>query len=234
MPDETTAVADAAAAALKEDNADGVAAKLAADQAAEKAAADKAANGEDKDATAKAAADKVVADKAAAEAAKGDLSEKLAGAPETYEAFTAEDGAEIDKGLLERLTPLAKELGLTQDKAQALVNSETARLKDEVAAEDQAWKDMQTEWRDASKADKEIGGTKYDETVGNAVAFIKAFGNEAFVEAMKVTGVINHPEFLRTFSKAGAAIGEDKMHIGDAPKASERSQAQRIFPNHGT
>src|SRR3546814_5726483 len=44
------------------------------------------------------------------------------GAPEAYEAFAVPDGMELDQAALDRFSPKFKELGLSQDKAQALVS----------------------------------------------------------------------------------------------------------------
>src|SRR3546814_17263573 len=44
------------------------------------------------------------------------------GAPEAYEAFAVPDGMELDQAALDRFSPKFKELGLSQEKAQAQVS----------------------------------------------------------------------------------------------------------------
>lgn len=240
MPDDITG--DVSGNVFQGTAEEQAAAQAATDKAAsDKAVTDKAAS--DAAAVTKTAADKAAADKTAADktaADKGGLADALDKgdvtkhqAPKEYEAFTAEDGAEIDKALLERVTPLAKSLNLSQENAQLLVNAEMKRAQNEITADDKAWETVQKGWRDTSMADKDIGGTKYGESVGQAVAFLNRFGSPELIEMMKTTGIRNHVEILRIFSKAEKAIGEGSIHTGGAPKSGEKTQAERMFPTQG-
>src|SRR3546814_5171527 len=81
---------------------------------------------------------------------------------------------ELDQAALDRFSPKFKELGLSQDKEQALVSlyAEHIQALGEGAGEafDKAYaerKQAETaeqseQWLDAVKADKEIGGDKFD------------------------------------------------------------------------
>src|SRR3546814_11044618 len=81
---------------------------------------------------------------------------------------------ELDQAALDRFSPKFKELGLSQDKAQALVSlyAEHIQALGEGAGEafDKAYaerKQAETaeqseQWLDAAKAEKAIGGDKFD------------------------------------------------------------------------
>lgn len=139
--------------------------------------------------------------------------------PETYE-FKAPEGVALDEGAIAVFTPIFKEAGLTQDAAQKMVDT-FATFQAERAAK------QATDWLEASKADKEIGGTKFAESSALAqVAFAK-FATPELKEFVEASGLGNHPELLRMFVRIGKASGE-------APHVQVREQAppvSRLYPN---
>jgi hypothetical protein len=154
------------------------------------------------------------------------------GAPENYEDFKLPEGMEIDKVGMEKFTPLAKELNLTQDQAQKLVDIQTAALAEANEAAQEAWDATQTKWREAAENDKEYGGDKFDANVASAMKFLKALGTPELMQALADTGVGNHPEFIRLCVRAGNAISEDNVIPGGAHGAIvEKTAAATLFPN---
>jgi uncharacterized protein (DUF4415 family) len=155
------------------------------------------------------------------------------GAPEKYEAFKTPEGIQIDQAVLERFSPLAKELGLTQEAAQKLIDFQSEYALHAQKTEQAAWDQMQTDWVNAAKTDKEIGGPAFNENVGYASKAIKQFGTAELKAAMDATGVGNHPEFIRVFAKIGKAMSEDKFLVSNAEvPASPKSWAETLFgPN---
>ncbi len=151
------------------------------------------------------------------------------GSPETYETFTLPDGIEVDTAALESFVPLAKQLKLTQDEAQAVVDYEAKRVKEFTASQETAWNDMQTEWRTATQSDKEIGGPAFDQSLANAKKFLGAYGTNELVEALDATGMGNHPELIRAFSRAGKAMSEDNLAIGGVSN-TPRSPEDVLYP----
>jgi hypothetical protein len=149
---------------------------------------------------------------------------KTAGAPEKYEDFNLPEGMEVDKEALEKFAPLAKELNLTQEQAQAFVDLYSGKQTALADANAKAWTDLRGDWVKTAKADKEFGGQNFDANVGVAKNALKAFGTPELNEALSLTGVGDHPEFIRFVYRIGKAIGEDKLTFGGAkstPKAPE-------------
>lgn len=170
--------AAAAAAALNNDNAGAAGAGGAggADDAAAKAAADKAAPD-------KAAADKAAADnagsgnetpeqKAAREKAEADKKAAAAGdvVPEKYD-LKLPDGFEGDPAVVERTAADARELGLSNERAQKLLDRRIQEAADvEQSAIDRTlkahapggavWEKQVEDWNKAALADPLIGGNK--------------------------------------------------------------------------
>lgn len=166
--------------------------------------------GADKPATEKTAeelaTEKGAKDKAEKDAADKAEKDKKPAAPEKYE-FAAPEGQELDANALSVFEPIAKELGLTQEQAQKLVDI-YPQIQQQQA---EAWSKQGEEWREQVKSDKEIGGDKYTANVGNAQKALDQFGSPALREYLETTLLGNHPELVRFFAKVGKAVSEDTM-----------------------
>jgi len=150
----------------------------------------------------------------------------------TYTDFKVPDGMELDKGLLDEFTPLAKELKLPQDQAQKFVDLHAAWTKKQQESVERAFQAGVDEWMASSKGDKEYGGAKFDENLSVARTALQKFGTNELREALELTGMGNHPEMVRFMYRVGKAIGEDRMPsggMGSEPK--EKDPAKVLFPN---
>lgn len=136
---------------------------------------------------------------------------KPAGAPETYAEFTLPEGVSLDKGALEKFTPLAKDLDLSQEQAQKVVDLYAAEVLPHIH---QAFAEQQAQkvesWLQASMKDQEIGGTRFDESVSIAKKALDAFGTPALKAALDDSGLGNHPEVIRLLANIGKRISEDR------------------------
>lgn len=151
-------------------------------------------------------AEELAAEKAEKDAADKAEKDKKPAAPEKYE-FAAPEGQELDANALAVFEPIAKELGLTQEQAQKLVDI-YPQIQQQQA---EAWSKQGEEWREQVKSDKEIGGDKYTANVGNAQKALDQFGSPALREYLETTLLGNHPELVRFFAKVGKAVSEDTM-----------------------
>ena len=154
--------------------------------------------------------------------------------PEKYE-FTMPEGIEMDSEMLAEFEPIAKELGLSQEKAQKLVDIQVKSLQKLQAAQEiqqeEAFKEMTTQWAAAAKADSEYGGAKFNENLSVAQKALKQFASEGLIEYLNSSGLGNHPEVIRTFVKVGKAISEDKFVVGGQGGARATDPAKVIYPN---
>ena len=145
-------------------------------------------------------------------------------APESY-TFTAPEGHELDSATADAFAGVAKELGLTQDAAQKVVDKMAPHLAQRQAEQIKA---VHEQWREQSTADKEFGGDKLAENLGLAKKAMDTFASPELKALMNQTGLGNHPEVIRMFVKAGKAISEDSFVAGkDAPPAS--GDARRLY-----
>lgn len=139
--------------------------------------------------------------------------------PESYD-FKVPGGVTLDASLVDEFTPIAKELGLTQDQAQKVVDLHTAAIAKVEGRIREQWSQTQEQWREASKGDAEIGGAKLAETVTVAKKALEKFGTPGLVEVLESTGLGNHPEVIRFVAKIGRSVSEDAlagMSSGEAP-----------------
>ena len=162
--------------------------------------------------------------------ADSEADEAVVGAPEKYENFTLPEGMSVEDTTLESFLPLAKELNLTQENAQKLVDYEAGRVQELISTQEQVWGDLRQEWRTAVKSDKEIGGPAFDEALAAGKTFLREYGTPELMEALNSTGMGDHPEFIRAFARAGKAMKEDALSTG-GPGDAKLSPDQILYPN---
>jgi hypothetical protein len=161
---------------------------------------------------------------AAAEATTTE-SETAAGVPEKY-IFTAPEGKEYDPGVLESFSGAAKEAGLTQDAAQKLIDQMAPVLATRQADQVKA---IQTEWLNASQADKEFGGEKLAENLGVARKALDTFGTPELRKLLDDTGMGSHPEVIRMLYRAGKAMSEDTFVAGSHAVSVNRTLGETLY-----
>ncbi|WP_175460974.1 peptidase, partial [Vibrio parahaemolyticus] len=146
------------------------------------------------------------AEKDAADKAEKAEKDKKPAAPEKYE-FAAPEGQALDANALAVFEPIAKELGLTQEQAQKLVDI-YPQIQQQQA---EAWSKQIAEWGEQVKADKEIGGDKFNASVGLAQRALDQFGNPELREYLNASGLGNHPALVRFCAKVGKSMAEDSF-----------------------
>jgi hypothetical protein len=149
--------------------------------------------------------------------------EKSAGAPEKYE-FKAPEGREFDTETLAKFTEVAKELNLTNEAAQAILDKMGVQLSSRYESQIKA---AQSQWIEASTADQEFGGAKLTENLSVAKKALDAFGSAELRTLLNTSGLGNHPEIIRFMYRAGKAISEDQVVIGN--KGTAKSAGPKSF-----
>ncbi|MBH2961615.1 peptidase [Serratia marcescens] len=152
---------------------------------------------------------------------KTDKKDKPA-APEKYE-FSAPEGQELDANALAVFEPIAKELGLSQEQAQKLVDI-YPQIQQQQA---EAWSKQVSDWGEQVKADKEIGGDKFNASVGAAQRALDQFGNPELREYLNASGLGNHPALVRFCAKVGKAMAEDSFVVPG--QGGQRSAADILY-----
>lgn len=99
---------------------------------------------------------------------KPDTEKPAAKAPAEYAEFTLPEGTTLDEQSATEFKGLAKELDLTQEQAQKLLDFDGGKIRAQVEAPYKLWAETQTKWQAEVKADPEIGGTKYESSIAAA------------------------------------------------------------------
>ena len=169
---------------------------------------------------------KAEADAKVAEAAK------LVGAPEAYEAIKVPEGAALPDGFFDTFNPIAKDFNLSQEGAQKLFDRLATDLQPKmIAAQQEKWEGIKTGWIEATKADKEIGGTEYDAKVAIAQRALNSFATPELKQALTDYGMGNHPEMVRLMYRIGKAMREDQVVHPDSGGSKESDRFDALYPS---
>jgi hypothetical protein len=168
---------------------------------------------------------------AAAPAAQSAQATQQSQQAEVQYNLTAPEGALFDQTHLEQFKQTAKELGLTPEAAQKLVERDNQLLSGFIDRNKQDWQAQTSKWADEVKADKELGGEHFNATVTSARAALDRFATPQFKQMLAESGYGNHPELVRLFAKVGAAMKEDRMVSTGAPPAQKKSMAELFYPD---
>ena len=155
-----------------------------------------------------------------------DEEQKQEGAPEKYE-FTAGEGVELDSEALKDFEPVARDLNLTNEQAQKLVDAYPKILAGVQQRQAEAWQKQTEGWAETVKADKEIGGDKLTANLSAAQRALDQFGTPELKEYLEGTGLGNHPELVKAFIKISKAMSEDGMV--DGSNQGQRSAAEVLY-----
>lgn len=175
--------------------------------------------------------------------------DKLApsGAPDAYTDFKAPEGFELDKAALSKAAPVFKELGLTQDQAQKLVDLYARQNKESIDSLYNQMRETRAEWRKLSETYLGTNSKAIKADIGTAlnIAFSDDSGTpdsaklKGFREYMDMTGAGDNPFFVEAFHKMAKFVNEGKSIHGigpssfgqKAPDARPTSLAAAVYPN---
>lgn len=165
--------------------------------------------------------------------------EDKSGAPETYSDFSLPEGFEADEQMLGEFGDLARELNLSQEQAQKLVDYGLKRDGDMRATIESAQADQVAGWVESVKTDKEIGGANLNENLSAAKKAYEAFASDELKAMMEAPsednpmgmGLGNHPEVIRFFCRVGQQMSEDKAGAIGAATDTTKTQADTLYPD---
>lgn len=151
--------------------------------------------------------------------------DKPQGAPEQYE-FKPAEGREFDPKVIEAYSEVAKELNLSQESAQKVID----KIGPELAAQqERVLAQARTQWVADTKVDKEIGGTALAENIALANKTFTEFGTPELRTLLETTGLGDHPEVIRWAHRVGKAISEDGFVSGKGNNV-QTDPAKTMFP----
>lgn len=150
------------------------------------------------------------------------------GAPEQYEEFTPPEGQQFDPEVMKGFKEIAKELNLSQDAAQKMLDKMAPAVAER---QSQRLEEIRGQWANESTADKEFGGEKLNENLGVARKALDTFGSPELKSLLNESGLGNHPEVIRLLYRAGKAIGEDSFVGGNKSTGGSKPTSQADYAN---
>ena len=148
--------------------------------------------------------------------------------PEAYD-LKAPDGAGLDAEGLKSFEPIFKEVGLSQEQAQKLVNLYGEKQASFVEEQKGIWEKQQSTWIDEFKSDKAFGGANTDASVQAAEKAWRHFGTAEDIRLVHQFGLANFPPLVKILARVGKEMGEGSFHTGAPTNTTDK--AKRMFPN---
>jgi hypothetical protein len=152
---------------------------------------------------------------------------------EDYKLDIPLDGNEpADIAVYEQNTKaLAKELGLSKEAAQKLVNRDIALRVEGQKRIDAAIDQQKTRWAEQTRSDTEVGGQNLDRSLGDARTVLDKFGTPAFKKEITESGYGNNVELIRLLARVGKVMREDGIVQAQQPARDSRRIADLMYPS---
>ena len=192
-------------------------------------------------------ADAPAADAPKADAANATPAAAPAKTPETPKAETpapAEKAFELklpkdstlDAARVAEIQTFAKEKGLNETQAQAILDRESNAVKTVLEQQQQNHSAQVLKWHEDVKNDPEIGGEAFAQNAHYAKVASEKFLSPEFRQILTETGFGNHPELVRAFAKIGKAMSSDSLVRpgAQAPGGGKKSIESLLYPNAAT
>lgn len=170
--------------------------------------------------------------KSEADAKAKEAADRAKRAPEKY-ALTLPENMAIDAEVSGKFETAAKKLGLTQEEAQELYAIGAEASQKSVTELLTRGAQVQAEWLEQAKADKEFGGENLAKNMATAKAALK-FASPELKKVLNETKFGDHPELIRWMYRVGKAMSEDSFVTGSRPQyrdETEAARAKRLYPN---
>ena len=135
--------------------------------------------------------------------------------PEQYEAFKTPDGVNFSEGVMSSFSEVAKQSGLSQEKAQAIIDKVAPAI---VEGQQEQLKQLRDSWRQETLSDEVLGGTKHEASMAVVSKALDTFGSPDLKKLLDETGLGEHPEINRLLYKVGTKISEDTITGGSGNK----------------
>lgn len=171
----------------------------------------------------KVAAQKAV--QAAKDALRNELGEK---APEKYELVLPKD-SKLTAADVERISAEAKERGLSNEDAQALLERDSKTIGSYVESQTAKLIETSKQWKQDASVDPEIGGNDFGEKSEVAKRVVSRFATVGFKKALDESGFGNHPELIRIFYRIGKMMTDDQLVLPNSTTTGTKKEVADVL-----
>lgn len=148
------------------------------------------------------------------------------GAPEGDYEFKAPEGAELDPGVMKDFGDIAKELNLSQEAAQKIVERMSPSMSKSMAERISA---LRVQWETASRNDPEFGGQNFEANLKGINRAYREFTTPELRSLLQESGLNSHPEMLRLFNRLAKATGESRFVRGGADRGTPEDDVRSFY-----
>ena len=155
--------------------------------------------------------------------------------PESYDYSKVQlpQGMELDKELSDEFSNIAKEVGLSQSKADKFMNL-GVKLSDKIQTTfteqiKQLQADRIKSFETMLNTDPEIGGANLKQTLIDANEAYDAFVSKEAADLLAEAGLNKHPAIVKVFRDIGKQIKSDSIYNGN--NAKHERTAEDWYPN---
>lgn len=163
--------------------------------------------------------------------------ESSEGIPGEYQ-FDLPDGFVVNEQNIEEVSTVFKEMNLSNENAQKLINMEAKYLQQIEETKMNEYHKMVDDW--GKQSIKELG-PNYKDELSHGFKFRDTFFSKDTVQFLDSIGVLNHPLIIKDFINGGKKLNEIRStkETNYNPKKpvdqvinSKKSIAQALYPNH--
>jgi hypothetical protein len=159
--------------------------------------------------------------------------EAAKGIPEKYDVKLPE-GMEKDTGLLEKMTPVFKELGITGEAAQKLVDVYAPYVKAQFEQNQKSFHEAQeANFKNFLESERKATMDKLGANAKTDLVFAAKsrdrFLSKETQELLNAAGIANNFNFISDLIRMGKAISEDKLVEGRRITQSQKSDGEVLY-----
>jgi hypothetical protein len=158
--------------------------------------------------------------------AEGDKVKAPDGAPESPEGqgksaetpiiLKIPEGSLLPAERAEKIAAFAKARGLSQEQAQAVLESEDEAVLSFAERQQATHLKAVNDWVEIVKKDPVVGGEKFEESAKFARQAVNRFASAELRQLLNATGFGNHPELFKMFRAIGEAMQGDRVVLPSA------------------
>lgn len=148
--------------------------------------------------------------------------------PEKYELKLPE-GSQLDAAHVEKVAAYAKERGLSNEQAQAVLERESQAVSGFIEGSQNQLKEQSTKWVEELKQDKDVGGDSFNKSAELAKRFVSRFGDDSLKDALDQTGLGNHPGLFKMIVRAAKLMSEDQLVLPNAQPSAEAKRPEDVL-----
>lgn len=152
--------------------------------------------------------------------------------PLSADDLTIPEGFEADDEIRDKFLDVVNDQEMSaKDRANALIELQAETIRQASERISEAWTQQREAWVEEVKADPEIGGDKFEPTMGKISKLLNEFGDPNLREQVfDITGAGDHPLMIKFLAKVADALSEGTPVSGDAG-GDKMTLAERMYPS---